>query len=78
MPVRSMIEGAVFALVRPRDVVLVAKTTDTCLHGVVLASEQGLHYDGDATIGKDYAQEKIEEGEWELTRNWTECEHALK
>jgi hypothetical protein len=74
----DMIEGADYALLKGNHVVLVAKTTDTSLHGVVLTNEQGLHYDGDATITKKYAQEKLQEGAWTVTRDWARAEEHLR
>lgn len=78
VPVDTMIEAATYALLKGSQVVLVAKTTDTSLHGVVLTNEQGLHYDGDSTISKEYAQEKLQEGDWAVTQEWQTVEDWIR
>jgi len=76
--VPKMIQWAEYAVLKDQQVVLVAKTTDQALCGVVLTFEQGLHYDGDSTIKKSYAQKKIESGEWAVTVDWARAEDHLR
>jgi hypothetical protein len=70
--VDRIIESAIYAIIRPDEVVLVLNQKGTTLQGVVLTNENGLHYDADTTIGKNYAQDKIVEGDWELSMSWPE------
>ena len=37
----------------------------------------GLHYDGDGTIGKTFLQQQIEAGDAEVTTDWAECERFI-
>lgn len=37
----------------------------------------GLHYDGDGSIGKTFLQRKIEDGDAEVTTDWAACERFI-
>lgn len=77
VPVDTMIEAAPYALLKEGEVLLVIREDEGVLRGVSLTYEGGLHYDADTSVAKDFVQEKVEEGAWEVTRDWATAERAL-
>lgn len=89
VPVAAMIQSAIYAILREEEVVLVVNQEGETLNGVTLTTtavteggpisrfEQALHYDADTALSKDHAQEKLQEGDWELTRRWAAAEAHL-
>lgn len=77
-PVDTMIEASPFALLKEGEVLLVINSEGETLSGVTLTNENGLHYDGDTSIEKAYAQHQIEEGEWAVTQEWQTVEDWIR
>jgi len=76
--VDSVIEAADYAILKSNEALLIISAEEEVLRGVALRNEQGLHYDGDSSIKKSYAQQKLEEGSWEVSQEWPKVEEHLK
>jgi hypothetical protein len=80
--VNDYIEWATFAVLHTRlerRAVSLCHTEDPekgVWHYVALEWREGdgLHYDGDGSIGKTYLQEEVEAGRAEVTTDWAACE----